>query len=535
VAKQLLFDTEARARVLAGVKKIVGAVKATLGPGGRHVLLQKSFGSPVVTGDGVTVAKEIELEEPFENVGAKMVKEVASKTNDDAGDGTTTASVLVEAIYQEGLKALAAGAAPVLVQRGIDRAVEAVVERLGKMAVKLEGRKQIVQVASISANHETAIGEMLADAVEKAGKNGVITVEEGKGVESTLETVDGMQFDKGYISPYFITEVDRLTCTLEDCRIFFYEKKLSSLHEFIPVLERVAQSGAPILVVAEDVEGEALAALVINKLRGVLKGCAVKAPGFGDRRKAMLEDMAIVTGGRFVSEDLGVKLENITMDDLGRAEKVVIEKEKTTIIGGGGKKAAIQQRIAQIQAQIEKATSDYDREKLEERLAKLSGGVAVIKVGAKTETEMKERKFRVEDALNATRAAVDEGIVPGGGVALLRGSEAIDGLKLKGDEEIGARIVREALSVPLKSIASNAGENGSLVAAEILESSDPAFGYDALEKRYGNLVKMGVIDPLKVVRIALQNAASRAGLMLTTETVITELKEKEKAAAGATA
>jgi chaperonin GroEL len=535
VAKQLLFDTEARMRVLEGVRKTASAVKATLGPGGRHVLLQKSFGSPVVTGDGVTVAKEIELEEPFENVGAKIVKEVASKTNEDAGDGTTTSAVLVEAIYREGLKALAAGAAPVLVQRGIEKATQAVVERLGKMAVKIEGRKQIVQVATISANHDASIGEMLADAVEKAGKDGVITVEEGKGVETTLETVDGMQFDKGYISPYFITELDRLSCTLEDCRILFYEKKLSSLREFIPMLERIAQSGAPLLVVAEDVEGEALAALVINKLRGVLKACAVKAPGFGDRRKAMLEDMAILTGGRFISEDLGVKLENLTLEDLGRANKVVVEKEKTTIIGGAGKKSAIAQRIAQIRSQIEKATSDYDREKLEERLAKLSGGVAVIKVGAKTESEMKERKFRVEDSLNATRAAVSEGIVPGGGVALLRAAQAIDELKLKGDEEIGARIVKDALTVPLKAIAANAGENGSLVAAQVLEHDDPNFGYDALQKQYGNMVKLGVIDPLKVVRIALQNAAGRAALMLTTETVITELKEKEKAAVGATA
>jgi len=535
VAKQLLFDSEARQRILEGVKRIAGAVKATLGPGGRNVLLQKSFGNPVVTRDGVTVAKEIELEEPFENVGAKMVKEVASKTNDDAGDGTTTASVLVEAIYTEGLKALAAGAAPVLVQRGMEKAVQAVVDRLASMAMKVEGRKQIVQVATISANHEGAIGELLADAIEKAGKDGVITVEEGKGVETTLETVDGMQFDKGYISPYFITEVEHLKCTLEECRILFYEKKLSSLREFVPVLERIAQSGQPLLVVAEEVEGEALAALVINKLRGVLKACAVKAPGFGDRRKAMLEDMAVLTGGNFFSEDLGGKLENVTLDDLGSAAKVVIEKDKTTIIGGGGKKSEIAQRMTQIRAQIEKATSDYDREKLEERLAKLSGGVAVIQVGAKTETEMKERKFRVDDALNATRAAVDEGIVPGGGVALLRASTAIDELKLKGDEVLGARIVRAALSVPLKTIASNAGENGSLVAAEILENEDPHFGYDALGKKYCNLVKAGVIDPLKVVRIALQNAAGRASLMLTTMAVITELKEKEKAAVGALA
>ncbi|MGH7162478.1 MAG: chaperonin GroEL [Planctomycetota bacterium] len=535
MAKQLLFEAEARQRILQGVRKAAGTVKATLGPAGRNVILQKSFGSPVVTGDGVTVAKEIELEEPFENLGAKMVKEVASKTNDVAGDGTTTASVLLEAIYAEGLKALAAGAAPVLLQRGIDKATAAVVERLGKMSVKLSGRKQVVQVATISANQDRSVGELLADAVEKAGKDGVITVEEGKGVETTLETVDGLQFDKGFISPYFITDPQQLKCVLEECRILLYEKKLSSLRDLVPVLEQAAQSGRPILLIAEDVEGEALAALVINRLRGVLRCAAVKAPGFGDRRKAMMEDIAILTGGEFLSEDRGMNLENLAFEQLGKAERVVIDKDKTTIVGGGGSKKKIAERVTQIRAQIEKATSDYDREKLEERLAKLAGGIGVIKVGAKTETEMKERKFRVDDSLNATRAAVEEGIVPGGGVALLRAREAVDSLKLSGDEAIGARILREALALPVKTIVSNAGQNGSLVAAEILEKDDPRFGYDALNKSYGDMIQMGVIDPVKVVRVALQNAAGRAGLMLTMETVITELKDKEKVAAGATA
>jgi len=535
VAKQLLFENDARQRILQGVRKAAHAVKATLGPGGRNVLLQKSFGSPVMTGDGVTVAKEIELEEPFENLGAKIVKEVAGKTNDVAGDGTTTSTVLLEAIYAEGLKALAAGAAPVLLQRGIEQAARAVVEKLGKMATKVQGRKQLVQVATISANQDRAIGELLADAIEKAGKDGVITVEEGKGVETELETVDGMQFDKGFISPYFITDTASLECVLENCRILFYEKKLSSLRELVPMLEQIAGSGSPLLVVAEDVDGEALAALVINRLRGVLKCCAVKAPGFGDRRKAMLEDMAVLTGGKFLSEEMGAKLESVGLQDLGTAQKVIVDKDKTTLIGGGGKKNKIAERVAQIRAQIEKATSDYDREKLEERLAKLVGGVGLIKVGGRTEMEMKEKKFRVEDALNATRAAVEEGIVPGGGTALLRARSAIDALKLEGDEGLGARILRESLALPLRTIAENAGENGSLVVAEVLENADAKYGFDALNKKYGDLVQMGVIDPVKVARVALQNAASRAGLMLTTETVITDIKEKEKAVAGATA
>jgi chaperonin GroEL len=535
VAKQLLFDTDARERIFQGVRKTSGVVKTTLGPGGRNVILQKSFGGPVVTKDGVTVAKEIELEEPFENMGAKMVREVANKTNDIAGDGTTTAALLVEAIYGEGLKALAAGAAPVLLQRGIEKATAAVVDALEKAAIPVEGRTHIVQVATISANHDARIGELLADAVEEAGKDGVITVEEGKGVETTLETVDGLQFDKGFISPYFITDADQLKCVLEDVTILFYEKKLSSLRDLVPVLERIAQSGEPVLVVAEDVEGEALAALVINRLRGVLKACAVKAPGFGDRRKAMMEDMAILTGGRFISEDTGIKLESVEQSHLGHADKVIVEKDKTTLVGGAGDKKEIESRIAQIRTLIEKATSDYDREKLEERLAKLSGGVAVIKVGGKTETEMKERKFRVEDALNATRAAVEEGIVPGGGVALLRAREAIESLDLQGDERIGARILTNALSLPLKTIAANAGENGSLAAAEALEHEDRSYGFDALKKTYGNMIEMGIVDPLKVVRVSLQNAAGRAGLMLTTDTIITELKDKEKTAVGATA
>ncbi|MHC4933924.1 MAG: chaperonin GroEL, partial [Planctomycetota bacterium] len=474
---------------MQGVKQIVGVVKATLGPGGRNVLLEKSFGAPVVTRDGVTVAKEIELEEPFENMGAKMVREVASKTNDIAGDGTTTASVLVEAIYGEGLKAMAAGAAPINIQRGVDKATAAVVTKLEETAVPVKGRKQIEQVATISANHDAEIGTLLADAVEQAGKDGVITVEEGKGVETTLETVDGLQFDKGFISPYFITDAEQLKCTLENVSILYFEKKLSSLRDLVPVLERVAQGGKPILFVAEDVEGEALAALVINRLRGVLKCCAVKAPGFGERRKAMLEDMAILTGGTFVSEDRGLKLESIELSHLGEAEKVIVEKDKTTIVGGAGEKKDIESRIAQIKAQIEKSTSDYDREKLEERLAKLSGGVAVIKVGANTETEMKERKFRVEDALNATRAAVEEGIVAGGGVALLRARGAIDALKLEGEEAIGGRLLRDALNLPLKTIASNAGELGSLVASEIEESKKANFGFDALKKEYGDMLK----------------------------------------------
>jgi len=534
VAKQLLFENEARQRVLKGVRQIAGVVKATLGPGGRNVILQKSFGSPVVTKDGVTVAKDIELEEPFENMGAKMVKEVANRTNDAAGDGTTISTVLVEAIYAEGLKALGTGVAPVLLQRGIDKATAAVVKKLEASATKVSG-DQIAQVATISANHDVTIGKMLAQAVEKAGPDGVITVEEGKGIETTLETVDGLMFDKGYVSPYFVTEAERMRCILEDVSILFYEKKLSSLRDLVPVLEPVAQSGKPILVIAEDIEGEALAGLVLNRLRGVLQACAVKAPGFGDRRKAMMEDMAILTGGQFISEDQGIKLESVTGAHLGRASKVIIEKDKTTIVGGAGKKDAIEQRMAQIKAQVEKASSDYDKEKLEERLAKLAGGVAVIQVGAKTETEMKERKFRVEDALNATRAAVQEGIVPGGGVALVNAREAIKELDLQGDERIGARILYDALDLPLKTIAENSGENGSLVAAEIGEKKEPNFGYDALTKRYGDLIAMGVIDPVKVVRIALQNAAGRAGLMLTTETVITELKDKKEAAVGATA
>ena len=533
MAKQLLFDNDARQRVLAGVRKTAGVVKATLGPGGRNVIMQKSFGSPVVTKDGVTVAKDIELEEPFENMGAKVVREVANKTNDVAGDGTTTASVLVEAVYAEGLKALATGAAPVLLQRGIEKAIRAVVDRLEEMATPVDGRNQIVQVAAISANQDQEIGEMLADAVEKAGKDGVITVEEGKGIETTLDTVDGLQFDKGFLSPYFITDAESLRAELEDVSILFYEKKLSSLRDLVPVLEKVAHSGQPIMLIAEDIDGEALAALVINRLRGVLKAGAAKAPGFGDRRKAMMEDMAILTGGQFISEDQGIKLEKVELNHLGHAAKVILDKDKTTIVGGSGDKDAIEKRIAQIRAQIEKATSDYDREKLEERLAKLVGGVAVIKVGAKTEAEMKERKFRVEDALNATRAAVEEGIVPGGGVALLRARQAIESLEVSGDEKIGAKILKDALALPLRSIANNAGENGSLVAAEIEENSDANYGFDALSKKYGNMIEMGVLDPVKVVRVALQNAAGRAALMLTTDTMITELKDDKSV--GATA
>ncbi|MFM8386555.1 MAG: chaperonin GroEL [Planctomycetia bacterium] len=533
MAKQYLYDTDARQRIAAGVKKLADAVKVTLGPSGRNVISQKSFGSPVVTRDGVTVAKEVELSDPFENMGAKLVTEAAQKTNDVAGDGTTSATVLAEAILREGLKAVAAGAAPIPLKRGIDAAVAAVTASIAKQSRKVSTREQKAAVATISANHDLVIGNLLADAVEKVGKDGVITVEEGKSTETVLEFVDGMQFDKGFLSPYFMTDAKELKCVLEDCYILLHEKKLSSLRELIPLLEQVAHSGKPLLLVAEDIEGECLAALVVNRLRGALKVCAVKAPGFGDRRKAMLEDIATLTGGRFISEDLGLKLESVKLADLGTAKKVIVSKDFTTISEGAGKKKDIAARIDQIRAQVEKTTSDYDREKLQERLAKLQGGVAVVKVGASTEAELKEKKYRVEDALNATRAAVEEGIVPGGGVTLLRAAEALDGLKVSGtDEQMGVGIVRRALEAPLRQIAANAGEDGSVVVDEV-RSAGGAKGWDAKERRFVNMFDAGIVDPAKVVRSGLQNAASIAGLMLTTETLITELKDKKKAAADA--
>jgi chaperonin GroEL len=526
---------EGRQRIASGVKKLADAVRVTLGPAGRNVISQKSYGGPTVTRDGVTVAKEVELEDPFENMGAKLVTEAAQKTNDVAGDGTTSATILAEAILAEGLKCVAAGAAPVSLKRGIDRAVEAVVAEIAKISRKVTTREQKAAVATISANHDRVLGDLLAEAVEKVGKDGVITVEEGNATETVLDFVDGLQFDKGFLSPYFITDTKELECVLEDAHVLLHEKKLSNLRELIPLLEAVAHSGKPLLIVAEDVEGECLAALVVNRLRGALKVCAVKAPGFGDRRKAMLEDLAILTGGKFISEDLGVKLESVTLSQLGRAKKVIVSKDATTISEGGGKKKDVEARIEQIRGQVEKSTSDYDKEKLQERLAKLQGGVAVVKVGAATETELKEKKFRVDDALNATRAAVEEGIVPGGGVALLRCIGALDGVKTKvEDERMGIGIVRKALEAPLRQIAANAGEGGSVIVDEVLNAGKGvAYGWDAKEKRFVNLVDAGIIDPAKVVRSALQNAASIAGMMLTTETLITELKDKGKVAVGA--
>ncbi|MCO5167431.1 MAG: chaperonin GroEL [Planctomycetes bacterium] len=534
MAKQLIFDEDARKKIKLGASKLAKAVKVTLGPSGRHVILQKSFGSPTVTKDGVTVSKEIELEDPFENMGARMVNEVASKTSDVAGDGTTTATVLAEAIYSEGLKALAAGVNPMMMKRGIDRAVTTAVEAVKAISRKVESDAQVAQVGAISANHDQEIGDLLSQAMSKAGKDGVITVEEAQGIETFLDVVDGMQFDKGYISPYFVNQPESMICELEDPFILLYEKKISALRDLLPVLEKVAQTGRALVIIAEDLEGEALATLVINRLRGVLKVAAVKAPGFGDRRKAMLEDMGILTGGTLVSEDLGAKLENTTVDMLGTAKKVTIDKEKTTIIGGGGQSAAIKQRCEQIRAQIGQSTSDYDREKLEERLAKLSGGVAVIKVGAATETEMKEKKARVEDALHATRAAVEEGIVPGGGVALVRAIAKVKELEgsLKGDELVGAGIIRRALEWPLRQIAENTGKNGAVVVEEV-SGLAATMGYDALGDRYVDMFQAGIVDPTKVTRSALQNAASVAGLMLTTETLITDLKDKKKSIEGA--
>jgi chaperonin GroEL len=531
-AKQLLFDEAARHALLRGVEKLSKAVKATLGPAGRNVVLDKKFGSPTITKDGVTVAKEIELEDPYENIGAQLVREVASKTNDIAGDGSTTATVLAESIYREGLKNVTAGANPTELKRGIDRAVEAIVEELASISKKVKDKEDIRQVATVSANWDKTIGEIIADALDKVGKDGTVTVEEAKSIETSLEVVEGMQFDKGYLSPYFVTNQEDQEAVLENAYLLIHEKKISSLKDMLPLLEKVAKSGKPLLVIAEEVEGEALATLVVNKLRGTLQVCAVKAPGFGDRRKAMLEDIAILTGGKMLSEDLGIKLENVTLDDLGKVKRVVVDKENTTLIEGVGKSSDIQGRVSQIKKQIEETTSDYDKEKLQERLAKLAGGVAVINVGAATETEMKEKKARVEDALHATRAAVEEGIVPGGGVALIRGQKAIEGLKLKGDQAIGAEIIRRAVEQPLRTLADNAGVEGSIVVQEV-KSRKGAEGYNVATGEYVDLLKAGVVDPTKVTRSALQNAASIAGLLLTTEAVVTELPEKEKAAAPA--
>ena len=527
-AKQLQFDESARHTLLRGIEKLAKAVKATLGPSGRNVILDKKFGSPTITKDGVTVAKEIELEDPYENMGAQLVREVASKTSDVAGDGTTTATILAESIYREGLRNVTAGANPTSLQRGIMKGVDAIVEELKKISKKVSDRTEIAQVATVSANWDKTIGEIIADAMDKVGKDGTITVEEAKSIETTLEVVEGMQFDKGYLSPYFVTNAEDMEAVLENAYILIYEKKISSLKDLLPLLEKVAKAGRPLLIISEDVEGEALATLVVNKLRGTLQVCAVKAPGFGDRRKAMLEDIAVLTGGRLISEDLGIKLENIKLEDLGRAKRVTIDKENTTIVEGEGKKADIQGRVAQIRRQIEETTSDYDKEKLQERLAKLAGGVAVINVGAATETEMKEKKARVEDALHATRAAVEEGIVAGGGVALLRAQKALDGIKdLEADEKVGVAIVRRAIAEPTRQLADNAGREGALVVEEVKKRKGNE-GYDVSADEYTDLVKAGIVDPTKVTRTALQNAASIAGLLLTTEALVTEIPEKEK-------
>ncbi|HEX6926276.1 MAG TPA: chaperonin GroEL [Longimicrobiaceae bacterium] len=529
-AKELVFSADARASLKKGVDKLAEAVKVTLGPKGRNVVIDRKFGSPLITKDGVTVAKEVELEDPIENMGAQMVKEVATKTSDLAGDGTTTATVLAQAIFREGLKNVTAGANPMSLKRGIDKAVDKVVDYLQGMSVSTAGKKEIAQVGTISANNDEEIGNLIADAMEKVGKDGVITVEEAKGIETTLETVDGMQFDRGYTSAYFVTDPDRMEAVLEDALVLIHDKKISAMKDLLPVLEKVAQQGRPLLIIAEDIEGEAQATLVVNKLRGTLKVVAVKAPGFGDRRKAMLQDIAVLTGGQVISEELGFKLENAVLSDLGKAKRIVVDKDNTTIIDGGGNPEAIQGRIKEIRAAIEKSTSDYDREKLQERLAKLAGGVAVINVGAATETEMKEKKARVEDALHATRAAVEEGIVPGGGVALLRAQSALKDFRLEDeDENIGVRIVERALEEPIRQIVQNAGLEGSIVVEKVRSNETAAFGFNARTETYENLVDAGVIDPTKVTRTALQNAASIAGLLLTTETVVVEKPEKEKA------
>jgi chaperonin GroEL len=531
--KQLKFDEEARGSLLKGVTIMAEAVKATLGPKGRNVVIDKKFGSPTITKDGVTVAKEIELKDKYENMGAQMVKEVASKTSDVAGDGTTTATVLAQAIFREGLRNVTAGANPMALKRGIEAAVDAVVNDLKGFSKATKDKKEIAQVATIASNNDKTIGNLIAEAMEKVGKDGVITVEESKSAETVLDVVEGMQFDRGYLSPYFVTDAERMECVLEDAYVLIHEKKISVMKDMLPLLEQVARAGKPLLIIAEEVEGEALATLVVNKLRGTLSGCAVKAPGFGDRRKAMLEDIAVLTGGKALTEDLGIKLENIKLDDLGVAKKIVVDKDNTTLVEGAGKSKAIEGRIKQIRAQIEETTSDYDREKLQERLAKLAGGVAVIKVGAATETAMKEKKARVEDALNATRAAVEEGIVPGGGVSLLRAAKAIDSLKLEGDERVGSVIVRRALEEPIRQIVENAGLEGSVVVERVKSETSPSHGFDAESLEYVDMLKAGIIDPTKVERVALQNAASVASLLLTTEALITDLPEEKPAAAPA--
>jgi chaperonin GroEL len=529
--KQLKYDSEARQAILRGVEKLSRAVKVTLGPCGRNVVLDKKFGSPTVTKDGVTVAKEIELPDPFENMGAQMVREVASKTSDVAGDGTTTATLLAEAIYREGLKNVTAGANPMSIKRGIDKATIAVVDAIAKQAKKVKEHTEIAQVATISANGDKNIGDIIADAMDKVGKDGTITVEEAKSIDTTLDVVEGMQFDKGYLSPYFVTNADSMECVLEDAYVLINEKKISSLQDFLPLLQNVAKSGKPFMIIAEDVEGEALATLVVNRLRGTLQCCAVKAPGFGDRRKAMLEDIAVLTGGRLLSEDLGIKLENVKLEDLGRAKRIVIDKENTTIVEGNGKTSDIQGRVSQIKRQIEETTSDYDREKLQERLAKLAGGVAVINVGAATETEMKEKKARVEDALHATRAAVEEGVVAGGGVALLRAQKALDKVEATGDEAVGVNIIRISLEAPLRQLVANAGMEGALVVQAVKDAKSSSWGYNVATGQYADLIKDGVLDPAKVTRSALQNAASIAGLLLTTECMVTEIPEDKPAQA----
>ncbi len=530
MAKEIIHGEESRQALLKGVNKLADAVKITLGPKGRNVVLDKKFGSPTITKDGVTVAKEIELPDATENMGAQMVREVASKTSDVAGDGTTTATVLAQAVFREGVKNVAAGANPMALKRGIEKAVEAAVGELKKFSKPVKG-EMISQVGSVSANNDKTIGGIIAEAMKKVGKDGVITVEEAKSIETSLEVVEGMQFDRGYLSPYFVTDPERMEVSFDDCLILLNEKKISSMKDLLPLLEQVAKSGRPFLIISEDVEGEALATLVVNKLRGTLQVAAVKAPGFGDRRKAMLEDIAILTGGKVISEDLGIKLENVRIEDLGKAKKLTIDKDNTTIIEGAGKHADIEGRVKQLRVQIEETTSDYDREKLQERLAKLVGGVAVIKVGAATETELKEKKARVEDAMHATRAAVEEGIVPGGGVALLRCVGALDGLKLEGDEAVGANIIRRALEEPIRMIAVNAGYEGAVVVDKVCQDKDVEFGFNADTEKYENLVNAGVIDPTKVTRTALQNASSIAALLLTTEALISEIKEEEKAPA----
>ena len=529
-AKEVRFSEEARGRVLRGINILADAVTVTLGPKGRNVCLEKSWGAPTVTKDGVTVAKEIQLEDKFENMGAQMVKEVASKTSDVAGDGTTTATVLSRAIFSEGLKLVAAGHDPMSIKRGIDKAVEKVVDELKSLSKPTRDRDEIAQVGTISANNDKTIGDILAEAMDKVGKEGVITVEEAKGLETTLDLVEGMRFDRGYLSPYFVTDPERMECVYEDAYLLIHEKKISNMKDLLPVLENVAKSGKPFVIIAEEVEGEALATLVVNKIRGTLKCVAVKAPGFGDRRKAMLEDIAILTGGKMIAEELGLKLENVTLKDLGQAKKVIVDKDDTTIVEGAGKKSAIEGRISQIRAQIDETTSDYDREKLQERLAKLAGGVAVVKVGAATEVEMKEKKARVEDALHATRAAVEEGIVPGGGVALLRAGALLANLRVSDDEKVGVRIVQKALEEPLRWIATNAGSDGSVVLDKV-KNGKGAFGLNAATEEFEDLLKAGIVDPTKVVRTALQNAASVAGLLITTEAMIAEKPEKKKEAA----